>query len=333
MVEFDIIYRNIHLRICCNGEYENIIKNSFLNHVIISEAVGTPTYTLVISQNITNYSGNHYKLVDKWLDNATLDCYIDNTNRICYATNLSSKDNKHIKLQVEYFTANFFKRFLELSGYIGLHSSCVEKENQGILFVAERYNGKTICMLNMMNYGYNIVTNEITALKKIKDQLIGYGIAQDISIRLSHEFCKQDINQKYVDLASKKGISLLNKNSLDGDKLHISDIDLANLNNVAISMDASISSIIRPCYNPYIEHPIFEKLTKDQLRELLYSQYRTLVHETADYLSNIKISGVNEKQRYGTFDDIVSIPAYYCQQNEKTTLEFVKMIEKIRKMG
>ena len=36
--------------------------------------------------------------------------------------------------------------------------------------------------------------------------------------------------------------------------------------------------------------------------------------------------------RYKHFDDILEIPAYYCHQNEHTTREFVKRIEKLRKM-
>ena len=69
----------------------------------------------------------------------------------------------------------------------------------------------------------------------------------------------------------------------------------------------------------------------EQTRELVYSQYKSLVHETSDFLINVKLDGVDEAERYRHFEDIVTIPAYYCRQNEKTNDEFVKGMELIRK--
>ena len=332
MREFDIVYRNIRIRITCNEIIENQLREHFGNHVNFEEPVGDSTYKLVISDSEKIMpNAKHYKMIDKWFEYASLDCYIDDNNKICYINNFNAKNQKYEQLIIQYFVANFFNRFLELSGYLGFHSSCVEKENNGVAFIAERNNGKTICMLNLMNNGYNIVTNDVIAMKKEKDIIMGYGIAQAVSIRLGPVFCAQKENQKYVDLAMKKGINIKYKDMVEGNNLLIADKELAEINNVSQSIDTPISCIIRPCYDPYISNATFEPLDNDQLRELLYSQYRSLVHETTDFLINLKLNGIDESIRYKYFDELMKIPAFYCHQNEKTTKEFVEEIDNIRK--
>ena len=331
MREFDIVYNNIRLRIACDIKIQALLIKHFNNHVLFTEPIGKPTYSLIVEDDAKTKSGEYFRMIDKWFEYATLDAYIDNKNRICYINNVNAKSEKNELLLVQYFVANVFNRLLELNGYLGFHSSCVEKDKNGIVFMAERNSGKTICMLNLMNNGYNSVTNDVIALKKIKDEIIGYGIAQSISIRLGPAFCAQKENQKYVELAIKKGIDIKDKDMLEGNNLYLTDLELATLNNVSQSMYTPIKCIIRPCYDPFITTATFDKISKEHLRELVYSQYRSLVHETTDFLVNLKLPGIDERERYKHFDDILTIPAYYCRQNEHTTEQFVEGIEKIRK--
>ena len=332
MEEFDIVYKNIRLRVNCSLETKLLLIEHFNSHVSIIEPVGEAMYRLVIDDTNNLHSGRYYRMIDKWFENATLDVYIDNNNRICYANNIIAKSKKYEQLLLQYFVANFFNRLLELEGYLGFHSACVEKDNEGILFIAERNNGKTICMLNLMNNGYNSVTNDVIALKKFDTKLIGYGIAQSVSIRLGPAFCAQKENYKYIKLAKEKGIEIKDKEMVEGNSMHLSDTELAALNGVKQSIDAPIKCIIRPCYDPIIKQPRFEKMSIDQLRELIYSQYRSLVHETTDFLINVKLPNVDEAERYKHFDDLLELPAYYCHQNENTTKQFVKKIEQLRKL-
>lgn len=90
-----------------------------------------------------------------------------------------------------------------------------------------------------------------------------------------------------------------------------------------------IKFIIRPKYDPGINHLFFYKMPIEQTRELVYSQYKSLVHETSDFLINIKLEGVDEKERYSHLEEVINIPAHYCVQNEHTTEEFVKKMELI----
>ncbi len=329
MKEFDIVYFNIRLRVICDEYIEDLIKIHFKNHVNFENSnYEIPTYTLVIAEKIQKKSGQYYKMVDKWFDNATLECNIDNTNRICYATNFLASSKKYKNLLIQYFVANVFNRFLEINGYLGVHSSCVEKNKNGILFVAGRNNGKTTCMLNLMNVGFNSVTNDKIALKDVDDTIIGYGIAQSISIRLSSEFCQQPENKKYVNLARLKGIKIKKENLLEGNNIVLNDTELASLNNVNQVFDTPISCIINPNYDPNVNSPIFELLSKNQILELIKSQYMPLVHETTNFLRNI-----NLKNKINLTIDIpnnlLNIPSYRCLQNERTNKEFCYKIKKL----
>lgn len=327
MKEFSLVYNNIVLNVICDEYMERLIKEHFKNHLLFSEYKSNPTYTLVISENISKPTGKYYRMIDKWFDNATLDCYIDNNSKICYSTNFQASTLEYKYLLIQYFVANLFNRFLEIEGYLGVHSSCVEQGGKGVLFVAGRNSGKTICMLNLMNNGFNSVTNDKIALKYDGKQIVGYGIAQSVSIRLSPEFCAQPENQKYVKLALERGIDIKNQNMLEGNNIVLNDSELADLNNVNQVFDTPISCIIAPSYDPYIACPIFQRLKKEQIRNLIVDQYMSLVHDTTIFFRDIQLGG--EISRNITLENIVNIPSYSCRQNENTTREFTDTIRKL----
>ena len=228
MESFVMNYRDINIKVECNSTIKNLITENLKGHVNFLDDVYNETYRLVIADEI-NGKGIKGQMVDKWFDNAMLDCYIDNTNRICYATNFRASTQKNKELLIQYFVANLFYRFLEIDGYIGIHSACVETDNKGILFVADRMSGKTNCILNLMHDGFNFVANKKVALKKCEDDIIGYGVSQPVSIRLSPSFCSQPQNYKYVELAKKRGIIIKNEDALEGNNICIDESELVKL--------------------------------------------------------------------------------------------------------
>ena len=326
MEEFDLVYKDIKLRLCCDAEIKDIVKKHFNGHINIIEPTGEPTYSLIVTDDSKIINGSYYHKTDKWFGYSSLDFYIDNANKTSYITNIDANKNQNRSLLISTSIANLFNRLLELKGYLGLHAACVEKENSGVLFVAERNSGKTVCMLNLMNNGYNLVANDAVALKKDNKDLIGYGIAQSVSIRLSKAFCEQKENKKYLDIAKEKGID-----KIDGNNIYVSDDELVRINNVSQKIDAPIKFIVRPCYDPSINNLDLYQMPIEQTRELVYAQFKSLVHETSDFLINVKLEDVDEKERYSHIEDIVAIPAFYCRQNERTTEEFKKEMELVRK--
>ena len=329
MEEFIINYKDIYLKIQCEKNLKALIIKHLYNHVYFLENYNNPTYTVIIdNENISPY-GLKETLVDKWFDNATFDCYIDNEKKICYANNFKTSSSKDKNSLIVYLIANLFYRFLEIDGYIGLHSSCAEFENKGILFVADRFSGKTNCMLNLVHNGFNYVTNKKIALKKIDNDIIGYGINEPISIRLSPSFCRQVQNEKYILLAKERGITIQNKDLLEGNSISISDQELIKMNNVKQSIDAPIKCIIKPVYDSSIKNLKIKEMNKEQFEDLILSQYLPLVHETKDFLKNIQLKDYYIDKKIEMLKEIFEIPNFICYQNENTTKEFVKEMKQI----
>lgn len=330
MNSFDIVYGDIRLRIICDSDITPIIKKHFFNHKIIEASSVEPTYTLILSSEQIDISGNHYKMVDKWFDNASLDCYINNDIKTCQATNFVASSDKYRKLIIKYLAANVFNRLLEIYGYIGIHSSCVDMDGNGLLFVAERNNGKTVCMLNLINNGFDFVTNDITAIKSNGTKVNARGISDSISIRLSPAFCEQPENKKYVEFAKQRNIQVDSESKIDGNKLFLSEQELINLSGSKKIFDTEIKGIIRPFYNPYEKELEIYKMSQTENLDLLLSQYLPLVHETTYFLKNIKLDNVdNEMNKLLMIDELSKVPCYFCSQNENTTTEFIKQMRKV----
>ena len=52
MEEFNLVYRDINLRIFSDEEIKNIIKNHFQGHVTFENVKGEPTYSVVVADNL-----------------------------------------------------------------------------------------------------------------------------------------------------------------------------------------------------------------------------------------------------------------------------------------
>ena len=326
MVEFDVVYKHLKLRVFCTKKYEEMIKKHLNGHVKFKEPIGKETYRLCITDDENIKPGLCSKIIDKWFNYATADCYIDNDT--CYLNNIKTDGEKNLTLMVQYFAANVFNRLLEIEGYIGLHSSCVEKDGNGIIFVGGRNSGKTNCMLNMMHAGYNSVTNDKSAI--IYDNgLIDYGIAQSVSIRLSKSFREQEENKKYEDLAIQRGIKFTDENKLEGNNIILNDIELAELNNVNQVEDTVLRLFVNPIYNPYITKLNFRPMLEKDVLQLIHSQLLPLVHETTFFLRNINYSSDYRYSNEDVINKLKEIPCYYCEQNQYTTKEFVEKIKKL----
>ena len=101
MKEFSLVYNNIVLNVICDEYIEQLIKEHFKNHLLFSECNSNLTYTLIISENILKPNGKYYRMVDKWFDNATLDCYIDNSSKMCFATNFQASTIEYRNLLIQ----------------------------------------------------------------------------------------------------------------------------------------------------------------------------------------------------------------------------------------
>jgi len=329
MEEFDIVYRDIKLRIICKIDFAIMIKNHLKGHAKFYEPYGNATYTLNINEDNKVKPGKYGKIIDKWFNYATADCYIDNQNKICYLNNICADGIENLTLLIQYFAGNVLNRLLEIKGYIAFHSSCVEKDGNGIVFVAGRNSGKTVCMLNMMHYGWNNVTNDKSAINEINGEFNIYGIAQSVSIRMSKEFRSRPENQKYIEYGLRQGKKFSDKNMLEGNNIIINDIYLAQLNNVKQVEDAILKTMFVPKYNPELKTPTFNRMTEIEILKTLREQLLPLVHDTTIFLKNMHLEDEFVYNPEIIINKLTEIPCYYCEQNENTTEKFVENVRRL----
>lgn len=330
MIEFDIILNNIKLRIYCDKKKKEAIEELMNGHAYLVEPNGLPTYNLILIDNFIPKKYNSYiKMIDKWFDNATCDVYIDNNSKTVYMNNISVSNKKWEKPLIQYFACNLFNRLLEEIGYISFHSSCIEKNNQGIAFIAPRNNGKTNCMLNMMHAGFNSVTNDKLAIQFDGKNLNGYGVAQDVSIRLSQSFIKQPQNKKYLDIAKIQNVKLTDDNSLEGNKIHLESTYLAKINNVEQKPTTTIKNILFPIYNGNIKECILEPLNAYELDYLLNSQRLPLVHDTTEFFKEVKTNNYALYNELETLNEIKKLESYKIYQSEYTTYDYINKVKKL----
>ena len=124
MIEFDIVYRDIKLRVICKENFSIMIKNHLRGHVKFCEPIGNATYNLHISEDSNIKNGLYGKIVDKWFNYATADCYIDDKNKICYLNNMCTDGIENLALLIQYFAGNVLNRLLEIKGYMTSKTLC-----------------------------------------------------------------------------------------------------------------------------------------------------------------------------------------------------------------
>ena len=332
MVEFDIVLEDIRLRIICESYKKGLIQELMGGHAFIDEPVGEATYNLLLTDSEISWEhGTYIRMVDKWFDNASCDVWIDNPNKIVYMTNIDAKKNEHYKQMIQYFVCNLFNRLLEEKGYIAFHSSAVEKNGTGLAFIGKRNAGKTNCMLNMMNAGFNSVTNDKLGIQYDGSGLNGYGVAQDVSIRMDLGFRSQEQNQKYLEYARQQGLVLSDENRLEGNNIHLGSVELATLNGVSQVPQTRIEHIIFPTYDGSIEDVIVRQVDSSKAKEIIDSQRLPLVHETKSFfnLVNTGRSPIFDEQE--TLRQLYNLENYEIVQGEKCTDSFVKILKKIYK--
>ena len=330
MKVFDIRYRDVVLRVICDDNQYDVIKEVIDGHGTITDAAGDPTYTVVTSKMFTG-KGMHETLSDKWFNNATMDCFIDNDRQACYIQNINADSEKNANSLLQTSVLNTFNRLLETKGYVSFHASSVEKDGKGVIFVAPRNSGKTCCMLNTIGHGFNLVCNDKVAVRFDPNGSDCYGVMdKDVNIRLSPEFLRVPENQKYADRARELGIPLGQENELEGDKLRMTPNELAEFNGVEKVYSTSMTGMVYPMYDPSVQHAQFTRLTPEQAYELLRSQQLPLVHPTKEYFKNIETGDVPEYPSEEALREIcATYPFYMLAQNEMTNDEVASGVEAI----
>jgi hypothetical protein len=245
--------------------------------------------------------------------------------------NIKASTEEYRKKVIQYFTCNLFNRLIEEKGYIAFHSSAVEKDGDGLAFIGARNAGKTNCMLNMMDGGFNSITNDKLAMQYDGVNLNGYGVAQDVSIRMDLGFRSQEKNKKYLPYAEREGLVFTDENKMDGNNIHLDSVELAHLNGVEQVPETHIRHIIFPKYDSSIEEAIVRRIEPDKAKELILSQRLPIVHDTNKFLYLVNTGRI----AYYSEDEIIRqmnlLDNYEVIQGEKSADSFVKKLTKIHR--
>ena len=254
---------------------------------------------------------------------------IDNNNNIIYLNNISSNSEKERYQFIQYFTCNVLNRLLEERGFYGFHSSAISLNNIGIAFIGKRGCGKTNSLLNMMHHGYDFLTNDKLAMQYDRNKINGYGVAQDISIRMDSNFRSVYQNSKYVTYALKNNIHFYDDFCLEGNKINLYSNELIRMNNVNQVYSSQIKVIIFPSYDPLIDNLIIHELSKEEIIQRLNENQLTLVHETKNFLKSISTQNNTIYSFEKTCDQISKLDCFSVTQNQNTIEEYAKTINKL----
>lgn len=321
MKKFALVYRNIYLNIVCEDEFENVIKQHFCNsNKIILNSSSVPTYTLIVTSHIKVTNCTYYKMVDKWFNYSSMDCWIDDHKKTCYISNFYADCIENRNLTIQYFTSNLFNRLLELNGYCGIHSSCVEVNGNGILFIGKRLSGKTTCMLHLLSKGFNFVSNDTTAVKyfEVENRVEACSIIKNIFVRMNKNFSMQPQNQRYLQIAERQHINYNSEVKLEENRIILTPLELSQLNGIDFIPWVTLKAIIIPVYKPCSKKLRLTLQNASTYQDFFVSQVLPLVHDTTSFLSNILPSDSKSLSIENCISGLFTLPCYLCEYNENT---------------
>ena len=327
-------HHEIVLKIFCDDEYEKVIKNHFKTGIVIKTDVDDmeiAMYNLFITNSLYKSEGVYSRIVDDYFDFTSFDCWINNSLKECYITNFKASSDENRNLTIKFFVDNLFNRLLEHNNYIGVHASCVEKFGRSVLFVGERLAGKTTSMLTMLNDGYNLISNDYTAIKYLDKEgyLDAFGINNDIFIRMSKKFSSKDINQKYVKIAKEQNVCCSDIEKLQDNRIMLSHYDLAKLNGVEFKPSGKVELIIFPRYVSGIKEAKFTVVDMSESYEKLFANVVELLHDSTEFLENVLLEEENKEDRLKLLCCLNREKSYICEYNEDTKDTFVSKINEL----
>lgn len=189
-----------------------------------------------------------------------------------------------------YIILNSMSKLFENSGYFVLHSSCVEKNNKAVAFSGKKGAGKTQTLINLLQSGYHMVTNDKLALRLDNDgKIICVGFPTSVGIRMTHSFVDDPKNADIVKTLKQKDREKLKPADVsnladESKKFFIHPRVITNGYKTDITPVSILTQIVNPTFVPGKEK--FES-KKTDLRDVVDSQREPAVSIEKPYLNNI----------------------------------------------
>lgn|SRR5574344_442765 len=246
-----------------------------------------------------------YQIADRENEYETYN-YLNYDNHVL-TVNLDHYDISKVQF-MQRILINTFVMELQKRGYIIVHGACVAKDGQGYIISGNKGAGKTTTLLKMLELGYDFVSNDKVAIKKINGEIVACGIPHSMGIIAS------DISRFNIDAQYGR---------YEGPKIYFRVAQIGKALGVNVYNKTNLRAIIFPSYEPgrqELSSSIVPSTRESYGSENIFEE--TAIAEQKQYLLDIfpKISYVNP-------DVLDEVHGYKVVQGESTFEQLDEFIQ------
>lgn len=214
-------------------------------------------------------------------------------------------------------------KLLEADNILFLHASCFCKNGEAIAVVGNKNTGKTSILCEMLQQGYDMLSNDKIGISFINQEVKAFGIPSSIGIRLATiDKCFSEENKnKLANLPQWKEVILQTKKDLS-QKINISLKDFVELFHCKIVQQSRLRWIIVNEYTENEEKLKIKELSFEKYKSFLESQFVSAVSPAFSY-----IDGIYRKKKVLLDERICSeIKILKINSNEKNISQLEKIL-------
>ncbi len=265
-----------------------------------------PSFTIkYIEGLITSDVLQDNQVIDRENENESYN-YLNCTNNTLFVYFDKYSNNKFQFMQR--IMINVFITELQRHGYVIIHGACVTKDDQGYIISGDKGAGKTTTMLKLLEQGYDFVSNDKVAIKKINGEIIACGIPHSVGI-VAEDLDKYRINTQY--------------GRYEYPKVYFKVSELPKALDTSVYNQTTLVGFLFPKYLPrtqYIKHQLCENNLKQIGAVNIFEE--NAVANQKSYLLDIL-----EPIKYADASVINEIPGYHIVQGDETFDQLAIFIE------
>lgn len=303
----------------------NAIYAHFPQSVFVPTAApDTITFSVVISDNVVEPNGDCHHVVNRSLNDASLECWINTEQKKCVLTNIKADSQYNMDRLLCFFCSNLFEKLLEREGFVALHCSCLERNGRVVTFVGDRMSGKTTAELMLLGKGYNLVSNDCALFRyNAQNHHIDVaGVIEDIFIREKSCYYKEII-QACSDFSI--AVRKMKEAETQKQRLLLTHKDLAKIYNTEWVARGTLCAVVFPHFNP--ETGMLEAhRIRDVLPQIIEKHKIEIGHDSTDFLNPYF---ANNALAEPLANKILELPCFGCEYNENTEDAFCSFINTV----
>ena len=196
------------------------------------------------------------------------------------------------------------------------HAACVERNNQSIAIIGEKFAGKTTSCLTLLNQGWNFVSNDKLILQKTdKKSFICWGLPIALGVR---EGTKMIFENKFDNVCIDS----------NDNRYYLTPNQIINKFNVSVSNGRRLKLFLFPRFCRDDSEITCKKISNKEAEKLLSDQY-----VDPFYWDKRRVGSLNcENKSLHIDNDILNIPMYSVNLNSNLNPYLNETIEKILKV-